>query len=233
MARADTELNLLFGLLALQNDLIDRHALVAAFQAWTRDRRQRALAVAEPLARENPTVVEYQERVISIHNDFGHLLLHAGRHAEAKRSFETALERAKGISTSSSTRFNYAYIYRGVGKLQRAEGQFKAALETLQEAVRIGTISPGEKPYSTYELACARAPCGAVAGEGKPEPTAEILAVRRRFADQAMEALRQAVAEGWQNLPWIKRDPDLDTLRSRDDFRRLIDDLEKAQAESH
>jgi serine/threonine-protein kinase len=37
MTQADAELNLIFGLLALQNDLIDRDALVAAFQAWTRD----------------------------------------------------------------------------------------------------------------------------------------------------------------------------------------------------
>src|SRR5215469_18075565 len=35
--------NLLFGLLALQNGLIDQGQLVAAFQAWTRD-KARALA---------------------------------------------------------------------------------------------------------------------------------------------------------------------------------------------
>src|SRR5262249_55495098 len=37
MNQAKTELQLLFGLLALQNDLIDRDALVAAFRAWSRD----------------------------------------------------------------------------------------------------------------------------------------------------------------------------------------------------
>src|SRR3954447_10638638 len=36
MAAADR--NLVFGLLALQNGLIDQVALVAAFQAWTRDK---------------------------------------------------------------------------------------------------------------------------------------------------------------------------------------------------
>jgi tetratricopeptide (TPR) repeat protein/tRNA A-37 threonylcarbamoyl transferase component Bud32 len=36
MNQAKTELQLLFGLLALQNDLIDRDALIAAFQAWSR-----------------------------------------------------------------------------------------------------------------------------------------------------------------------------------------------------
>ena len=38
MAPVDTERNLLFGLLALQNGLIDQGALFAAFAAWTRDK---------------------------------------------------------------------------------------------------------------------------------------------------------------------------------------------------
>jgi eukaryotic-like serine/threonine-protein kinase len=38
MASVDTERNLLFGLLALQNGLIDQGALFAAFAAWTRDK---------------------------------------------------------------------------------------------------------------------------------------------------------------------------------------------------
>jgi eukaryotic-like serine/threonine-protein kinase len=38
MAQSATDFNLLFGLLALQNGLIDQGGLVAAFQAWTRDK---------------------------------------------------------------------------------------------------------------------------------------------------------------------------------------------------
>jgi eukaryotic-like serine/threonine-protein kinase len=38
MSHVDTERNLLFGLVALQNGLIDQAQLVAAFQAWTRDK---------------------------------------------------------------------------------------------------------------------------------------------------------------------------------------------------
>ncbi|HKI17251.1 MAG TPA: serine/threonine-protein kinase, partial [Isosphaeraceae bacterium] len=38
MAKIDTDRNLLFGLLALQNGLIDQVKLVAAFQAWTLDK---------------------------------------------------------------------------------------------------------------------------------------------------------------------------------------------------
>src|SRR3954452_8861696 len=44
---ADAERHLLFGLLALQNGLIDQGQLVAAFHAWTRDK---AHALADQLA---------------------------------------------------------------------------------------------------------------------------------------------------------------------------------------
>ncbi len=38
MVKTPTDVNLLFGLLALQNGLIDQGKLVAAFQAWTLDK---------------------------------------------------------------------------------------------------------------------------------------------------------------------------------------------------
>jgi len=38
MARADADVNLLFGLLALQNDLVDQDQLLSAFRTWSRDK---------------------------------------------------------------------------------------------------------------------------------------------------------------------------------------------------
>src|SRR5262245_13934715 len=40
MVKEATDRNLLFGLLALQNGLIDQGQLVAAFHAWTRDKER-------------------------------------------------------------------------------------------------------------------------------------------------------------------------------------------------
>ena len=51
-----------------------------------------------------------------------------------------------------------------------------------------------------------------------------------RYAAAAVKTLGQAVAAGYRNLPWMKRDPDLDPLRSRDDFKGLVNELERAQA---
>jgi hypothetical protein len=48
-------------------------------------------------------------------------------------------------------------------------------------------------------------------------------------ADRALEALRQAIAQGFKDVEPLKKDPDLDPLRSRADFRKLLGDRTKDQ----
>jgi hypothetical protein len=84
--------------------------------------------------------------------------------------------------------------------------------------------------YSTYELACARALCSTAIAEANPKPPAAEQEAKRRYADQAMEALRQAVAEGWGNLPWMRKDPDLEALRGPD-FDKLLAGVEAKNKE--
>ncbi len=187
---------------------------------------RKALGIAEPLATANHAVTEFRDIEISIHDNLGHLLAQTGRAAEARLSFEAALERATGIPDASLSDSSRAYSYRGLGKLLRDEGRTADALESLRKAVAIGETNPGLPPYSLYELACARALCSAVVGKGKAALTTAEQETKERDADQAMEALRQAVAGGWENVAWIKLDPDLDVLRSRADFRAMIRRLE-------
>jgi hypothetical protein len=40
-----------------------------------------------------------------------------------------------------------------------------------------------------------------------------------------MDLLRQAVAAGYHSVGWMRRDPDLDPLRGRQDFQLLLRDL--------
>ena len=44
----------------------------------------------------------------------------------------------------------------------------------------------------------------------------------RAHADQAMATLRRSVAAGYRDLLSLRTDPDLDPLRSRQDFRMLL-----------
>jgi serine/threonine protein kinase len=48
----------------------------------------------------------------------------------------------------------------------------------------------------------------------------------KREADKAMDWLRKAVAAGWQDHAQMLKDSDLDSLRNRDDFKKLMGELE-------
>ncbi len=68
----------------------------------------------------------------------------------------------------------------------------------------------------------------AVAIHGRADATPEQRAESDRYAADAVLSLRKAVTAGYKNLPWIARDPALEPIRGRDDFRQLVAELEKA-----
>jgi hypothetical protein len=49
-----------------------------------------------------------------------------------------------------------------------------------------------------------------------------------QYASRAVELLRQAVTKGFKNVPHMKKDIDLDGLQGRDDFKKLMAQLEQA-----
>jgi tetratricopeptide (TPR) repeat protein/peroxiredoxin/tRNA A-37 threonylcarbamoyl transferase component Bud32 len=78
---------------------------------------------------------------------------------------------------------------------------------------------------SLYRAACIRAVTAAVlrtVGQAN-ESSAE--------ADRAMDWLSKAVAAGYKDVGHIKKDNDLDSLREREDFKKLVAGLEAAQKE--
>jgi hypothetical protein len=46
------------------------------------------------------------------------------------------------------------------------------------------------------------------------------------YSDAAMKALRLAVSKGYKDVKNIKTDTDLDPLRQREDFQKLLAELE-------
>ena len=48
----------------------------------------------------------------------------------------------------------------------------------------------------------------------------------KEYADKAMALLQHAVAKGYKNAGHMKQDKDLDVLRDRDDFKKLLAELE-------
>jgi tetratricopeptide (TPR) repeat protein/tRNA A-37 threonylcarbamoyl transferase component Bud32 len=107
---AAADRNLLFGLLALQNGLINQVQLVAAFQAWTLDRARALADHFIALGHLN----EAQRAVVEAMAD-----LHVAKHGDIERSLAA-------VSAGRSTRANLAEI--GDAQIQTTLARLSSAL---------------------------------------------------------------------------------------------------------
>jgi hypothetical protein len=64
------------------------------------------------------------------------------------------------------------------------------------------------------------------AAEDARLPEAQRRAVADAYARRAVELLREAVARGFKDVHELKTLPDYDPLRRRDDFKKLLQDVE-------
>jgi tetratricopeptide (TPR) repeat protein len=83
-------------------------------------------------------------------------------------------------------------------------------------------------PINLYNAACGYTLCvSATARDRPPEKlSVEERAARERYAARAVAVLRQAVEKGYKDLAHMQKDADLDPLRARDDFKKLLAGLE-------
>jgi tetratricopeptide (TPR) repeat protein len=114
----------------------------------------------------------------------------------------------------------------------RAKPGYRLAREALDSSLRllrqdtralapalVSDPPPGAVDY--FNLACAQALCAArPVGEHKSSPPGPT--DQEAHADEAMAALKRAIDAGWSDAARIARDPDLESLRSRADFRELL-----------
>jgi eukaryotic-like serine/threonine-protein kinase len=91
-------------------------------------------------------------------------------------------------------------------------GQVAEAVAEVDELTRSASGSGDQ----WYNFACVYA-----VASGKSA------AQRQAYADRAMDLLRKAVQAGYNDAAHMAKDTDLDPLRGRDDFRKLIEGLAK------
>jgi hypothetical protein len=76
---------------------------------------------------------------------------------------------------------------------------------------------------SLYNAACSRAVTAAVQAKDGAEDAQRLAAAD---AQAAMAWLAKAVAAGYKNRAHLEQDKDLDSLRDREDFKKLLAELE-------
>ncbi len=80
-----------------------------------------------------------------------------------------------------------------------------------------------------YDAACMMARCVPIVEKNAKLNAAKRQAEMQFYADQAMAMLREAVAKGYENVEHVKKEKALDALREREDFKKVVTELEVAR----
>jgi tetratricopeptide (TPR) repeat protein len=189
-----------------------------------REELQKALRIFEQLAQEHPNVVEYVY-------DVGRCHIELGRNADRGKRPDAALaEYAKAIEIMQQA------MHKGYLKARRMllstridraavlseQGDHGQATEEVEAVLRQGDVGA----LGVYDAACAFSRASAAAEHDIKLTPTDRNRVKAGYAERAMELLRQAVAKGWRHPSLIVDDPDLEPLRGRKDFQKLLAELE-------
>jgi serine/threonine-protein kinase len=192
---------------------------------------QDALPLRSELARNNPAVTDYQAELAGTYFTLGLLQAKMDQPAAAAESYREAIARQRLVVLIAPQIAEYprllAQEWARLGAVLRQLNQPAEALRAYQEARAILEKLPGGKGGDLYELACVRAACGLLAGQGKAELTSQERARQKEDAARAVEALRQAVSAGFRDVEQVEKNTELDLLRPSADFRALLADLRK------
>jgi eukaryotic-like serine/threonine-protein kinase len=213
---------------------------------------RKGLAISEKLATDYPALPAYQIDLGGGFCNYGNLVLNNGRASESLAWFNKAIATLAPVHRAEPRDvIAKQYLCASHGGRAMAYDQIMKHAEALQDWDRAIELS---NPAQRLILRASRATSWIVGGK-VAEAVAEVAELtkssnwnegqwydfacaysiasgkmadkKQAYADRAMELLQKAVKSGFTHVAHMKKDTDLDPLREREDFKKLIAGLEK------
>jgi eukaryotic-like serine/threonine-protein kinase len=180
--------------------------------------RQQAFNLAK--AKLGPDHVDTLSNMAGMAKD----LVAVGRDEEALKAADECLQRSAGKAFESRLRPMLLEVrLRHFRKIKDGPGCRQCA-EMLEK-------SPCTDAAAMYYAACFRAVAADAFRAGNKAKAASREADRE--ADRAMAWLKQSIAAGLEDAAFIKEDKDLTSLQSRDDFKKLVAEIDAKKPKAH
>ena len=162
----------------------------------------RATRILQAVLDRDPRLATARRFLRNAHHGRADVLTRLGRYAEALPDWEKAVELTEGPARAG-LRLQRALV------LARLKEHARAAAEA-DELARARDAGAS----TLYGLACVFALSAPAAGDDRAQAEA--------YAARAVELLRRAADAGFKDVERLKKDADLDALRSREDFQALL-----------
>jgi tetratricopeptide (TPR) repeat protein len=190
---------------------------------------RRALELQQRLVEESPGVPALVNELGRTSANLAELLLHQGRPAEAREQGERAVRHqqaaVKLLPRQPAYRSALGQHYRVLAEALVRLRDHAAAAQAAAEMARPSGPDEGVDRFAAGILAR----CIPLAEQDSALAVEKREALARAYGDQAMALLRQGFRRGaGPGLRRLKGDPNLAPLRPREDFQKLVRDLEEA-----
>jgi tetratricopeptide (TPR) repeat protein len=187
-----------------------------------------ALPIQKQLAAEFPTLSDYQNDLAVTLTNLGELANNQKKYSDAIRWLEEAQSHNQKALRSNPRHHYYRQMFRDnrqqLAKARVGLGEHAAAGTAVEDMLKIGY----DQAQDNYEAAGIFARCIPLAEKDGKLREARRQELAKSYGDGAIAALRRAVKNGYKDVANIKNDKDLDPLRSRADFKELLQELEKS-----
>ena len=177
------------------------------------------------LVRSDPANLDYQSELGRASSALGGVLAELGDRSKARHAFREAQEHHL-IAFSKAPdvvpyRKSLGEHYRILAAAERRLGAPDPAAAAALERRDLWPHDPAELLGVARDLAlCIPLASPASAGASEAETDRS-----RKYAELAMDALRRAIASGFRDPALLRAEPDLEPIRSREDFRQTLADL--------
>jgi tetratricopeptide (TPR) repeat protein len=197
-------------------------------------------------------VLAYQVELGGSYCNLGNIIRDSGKPAESLEWFAKAIGALAPIHEREPRDLNTRrFLRNGYGGRAKAQDRLRHFAEAIRDWDKAIELSPKEEqPWLRALRATSRVNAGQVA-EAVAEvaeltsssswnanqwydfacvyavASSKIAGKKAEYSDRAMALLQQAVKAGWKEAAYMKKDPDMDPLREREDFKKLLAELEQ------
>jgi tetratricopeptide (TPR) repeat protein len=202
---------------------------IGGFPEEARQEHDRAMSLYEHVAARFPNASDPRGVLAFGYHDLGKKFGSMKQPAEAELAFRQAVELYEKLVVDFPTNGSYQRLL-GASRFMLSESPLrkcqtqKDAAGCLAAATEYEALRRADSE-GLYNAACYRAVCAAVIPQDPKTPAADVARLAREQADLAMAWLYKAVASGFKHAEHMKQDPDLDALREREDFKKLLAEL--------
>jgi serine/threonine protein kinase/tetratricopeptide (TPR) repeat protein len=227
LADANPAVTQLQSQLASSHVTIGWHLLNVGRPAESAEASRKALAILQKLVDSHPDNTQFQGDLANCLTNLGRALDRQKRLAEAFLALEKGLVLRQKLADANPTNplanAPLAESYGNRGGARVRAGQLAEAAADLRRALALwASAVPHLEINGQIDRSRSLALLAGLGGDAKSGVTK---AEARTFADQSVAALAAVVKTGWAHPSELK-EPDFDAVRARDDFRKLLTEVE-------